>query len=90
MCMLCILVDLCVVQFRQRYCVVLDKVFNLAVKRVEDRWVGGNNGGLVAITACQVLRGDYCDRHFVGAYQNNLAVVVCEVGVLDDLREKSP
>lgn len=90
MCMLCILVDLCVVQFRQRYCVVLDKVFNLAVKRVEDRGVGGYDGGLVAVTAGEVLRGDDCYGHCSGLNQNNLAMVVGEVGVFDDLREECP
>ena len=69
---------------------VLDEVFNLLVEGVEDTEVCGDNGGFVAITACEVLRGDDCYAMGRALNEYNLAVVVGEVGVFDDLCEKSP
>ncbi len=83
-------IDLCVVEFREGDGVVTDKVFNLLVQGVEDCRVGGDDGGLVAVTAREVLRGDDCDRGRSGPNQNHLAVVVGEVGMLNDLRDERP
>lgn len=82
--------DLCVVEFRQRNGVVTDQVFYLLVERMEDLVVGGYDGGLMAVTAGEVLRGNDSDGHCSGLNKDNLAVVVGEVGVLDDLREECP
>ena len=57
---------------------------------MEDFGVGGYDGRLMAVTAGEVLRGDYCHGHCSGLNKDNLAVVVCEVGVFDDLREECP
>ena len=57
---------------------------------MEDRGVGGYDGGLMAVTAGEVLRGDYRDGHCSGLNKDDLTMVVGEVGVFDDLREECP
>ena len=57
----------------------------------EDVLIGGDDGGLVTITTGQVLRGDDRDRLTgLAPYQDNLRVVIGEIGVLDDAREEWP
>ena len=58
---------------------------------VEDSLVCGDKGGLVAVTASEVLRSNNADRiAFFGTYQQNLAVVVGKISALDNLGDKRP
>ena len=57
----------------------------------EDVFIGGDDGGLVTITTGEVLRGNDRDRLTgLAPYQDNLRVVIGEIGVLDDAREEWP
>ena len=57
----------------------------------EDVFIGGDDGGLVTITTGEVLRGNDRDRLTgLAPYQDNLRVVIGEIGVLDDAREERP
>ena len=57
----------------------------------KDRCIRSDDGGLVTITTCEVLRGDDRDRlPGSGLYQDHLGMVIGEIGVLDDTREERP
>lgn len=52
---------------------------------------GGDESGLVAVAASEVLRSDDADRiASLGFHQQNLTVVVSKIGALDNLGNERP
>lgn len=70
---------------------MVDEILYLSVEGVEDEWVGAYYGGLVAIASGEVLGGD--DTDFVtglGEDEEDLGMVVGQVGIGDDLVDEDP
>lgn len=70
---------------------VCDKVVDLRMEISKNLRRGRDESGLVAVAASEVLRGDNRDGiSGLGFYQQNLAVIVREIGSLDNLGDERP
>ena len=70
---------------------IFNEVVNLCVECGEHVRVGRNKSGLVAVASCEVLRSNDADRLAAfRLYQQNLAVIISEIGSLDNLRDERP
>ena len=68
-----------------------DKVVDLGVEICENLRRSGDESGLVAVAAGEVLRGYDADRvASLGPHQQYLAVIVSKIGALDNLGDKRP
>ena len=68
-----------------------DDILQGAVESVKDVGVGWDNSRLHTITSCEVLRGN--DRHFLTRFrldEDNLGMVIGQIGMLNDFREERP
>ena len=71
--------------------VVLYQVLDFGEELVKDLWGGGDDVGLIAVAACEVLGGD--DWYFVtglGMYEQYFGMVVGEVCGLYNLTDETP
>ena len=70
---------------------VLYKIHDGRMKRVEDVGRGGYERGLMAVSSCEVLRGDDTNL-FSGLclHEKDLRVVVSEIGAFHRLRDERP
>lgn len=70
---------------------VLYKIHDGRMKSVEDVGRSGDERGLVAVTSCQVLRGNDTN-HFPGLrlYEKDFRVIVSKVGALHRLCDERP
>ena len=58
---------------------------------VEDGFIGGDKRRLVAVATGKVLRSNDADCiAALGLHQQNLAVVVCKIGALNNLGDERP
>ena len=70
---------------------ISNEVINLGVEFIEDIGVGGDEGGLMAVASCEVLRGNETNQ-FTGfrLHEKDFGMVVSEIGALHRLGDERP
>ena len=70
---------------------ISNEVINLGVELVEDIGVSGDEGGLMAVASCEVLRGNDTNLFSrLRLHKKDFRMVVSEIGALHRLCDERP
>ena len=70
---------------------ISNEVINLGVEIVEDIGVSGDEGGLMAVASCEILRGNDTNLFSgLSLHEKNFGMVVSEIGALHRLGDERP
>ena len=70
---------------------ISNEVINLGVEIVEDIGVSGDEGGLMAVASCEILRGNDTNLFSgLSLHEKNFGMVVGKVGALHRLCDERP
>ena len=75
----------------KRNWVIFNEVINLGVEFVEDIGVSGDEGGLMAVASCEILRGDDTNLFsWLRLHEKDFGMVVGKIGALHRLCDERP